>query len=227
MANCSDGCTCVIQAGNGILISGAGTSQSPLVVSATSVLAGSFEVADTPTVNLSLSGDGVIGSPLVLTAAATVAMTELTDVNDPGGPSVGDVPIWNAGGYFEFGPPPANPSGSVNVSTGLGGTGAVGTPLYVKMIGTSAGGSTSGLEVYADSAGNLRAVPPVAGTVNWADIAGKPSTFPPSAHTHTANQITDPLNLSVGDSAKVGGHQYFVQSTAPTSGMVANDIWLY
>lgn len=227
MANCSDGCTCVIQAGNGIVISGAGTSTSPMVVSATSVLAGAFSVADSTTVDLSLSGDGTLDSPMVLSADATVAMVDLTDVNDPGGPSVGDVPIWNIGGYFTFGAPPANPSGSVNVSTGLGGTGAVGTPIYVKMIGTSAGGSTSGLEVYADSAGNLRTVAPVGAVVNWVDIVGKPSTFPPSAHTHTASQITDPLNLSVGDSAKVGGHQIFVQSSAPTTGMVSGDIWLY
>src|SRR5690242_16251704 len=104
MANCSDGCTCVIQAGSGIQVSGAGTPQSPITISATSLLAGALTVADTPTVNLSLSGDGIEGSPLVISANATVAMTELTDVNDPGGPAVGDVPIWNAGGYFEFGP---------------------------------------------------------------------------------------------------------------------------
>jgi hypothetical protein len=32
------------------------------------------------------------------------------------------------------------------------------------------------------------------------------------------------LNLSVGNSAKVGGHQIFVQSTDPVSGMVTNDL---
>ena len=28
-------------------------------------------------------------------------------------------------------------------------------------------------------------------TVEWADVTGKPSTFPPSAHTHTKADITD------------------------------------
>jgi hypothetical protein len=31
----------------------------------------------------------------------------------------------------------------------------------------------------------------VGGTVDWADITGKPATFPPSAHTHPAAQISD------------------------------------
>ncbi len=29
------------------------------------------------------------------------------------------------------------------------------------------------------------------GSVSWASITGKPSTFPPSAHTHTSSDITD------------------------------------
>lgn len=227
MANCSDGCTCVIQAGDGVVISGAGTALSPLIVSATSPLAGALTVSDTGTINLSLSGDGTIASPMVLSGIATVSMQTLTDVNDPGGPSVGDVPIWDAGGYFVFGPPPANPPGAVNVGAGLDGDGSAGDPLVPALIGTSAGGTTAGLEVYVDSAGNLRAVPPPSTTVAWNDITGKPTQFPPTAHTHTASQITDPLNLSVGDSVRVSGHQVFVQSTAPTTGMVAGDLWFW
>ena len=53
------------------------------------------------------------------------------------------------------------------------------------------------------------------------------STFAPSAHTHVAADITNPLFLSVGDSVRVGGHQVFVQSTAPVSGMVTNDLWFW
>lgn len=227
MANCSDGCTCVILAGDGVVITGAGTVNSPLMVSATSPLAGALSVSDTSTINLSLSGDGTIASPMVLSGIATVAMQTLTDVNDPGGPSVGDVPVWDAGGYFVFAPPPANPPGAVNVGAGLDGDGSAGAPLVPALVGTSAGGTTSGLEVYVDSAGDLRAVPPPSTTVAWNDITGKPTQFPPSAHTHTANQITDPLNLSVGDSVRVSGHQVFVQSTAPTTGMVAGDLWFW
>jgi hypothetical protein len=29
------------------------------------------------------------------------------------------------------------------------------------------------------------------GSVDWADVTGKPSTFAPSAHTHTASEVTD------------------------------------
>jgi hypothetical protein len=31
----------------------------------------------------------------------------------------------------------------------------------------------------------------VGGSVAWIDITGKPSTFPPDAHTHTASEVTD------------------------------------
>lgn len=227
MANCDDGCTCVIQAGPGITVTGAGSSRSPIRISSDLALAESFVVNDTDSVNMQLVGGGTPDNPFILSATATLRMTQLTDVIDASGPTVGDVPVWvgvGTAGHFEFQPPPIAPAGSVNVSTGLGGTGAIGTPLFVKMIGTTAGGTTTGLEVYADSAGNLRAVAPAATAVTWASVTGKPTTFPPSAHTHVAADITDPLNLSVGNSAKVGGHQIFVQSTDPVSGMVTNDL---
>lgn len=227
MASCNDGCTCVIQAGSGVSITGAGSVQSPLVVSATSILAGSLVVADTPTVNMSISGDGTPDVPMTISAVATLTMGQLTDVNDPGGPAVGDVPVWDIGGFWTFSPPPANPPGAVNVGAGIDGDGSALTPITVSVVGTTAGGPTSGLEVYVDSAGDLRAVAPAATVVTWASITGKPSEFPPAPHTHTANQITDPLNLSVGDSVRVGGRRIFVQSTAPTSGMTANDLWFW
>lgn len=231
MANCDDGCTCVIQAGPGITIEGAGSTRSPLVISSALALSESLIVNDTTTVNMQLVGGGVPGDPFVLSATASMRLTQLADVADPsGGPAVGESPVWvgvGLAGHWEFQLPPVTPAGSVNVSTGIGGTGAVGTPLYVKMIGTSLGGTTAGLEVYADSVGNLRAVPPVVASIAWTDVTGKPSTFPPSAHTHVAADITDPLNLSVGDSAKVGGHKIFVQSTNPVAGMVTDDLLFY
>jgi hypothetical protein len=61
--------------------------------------------------------------------------------------------------------------------------------------------------------------------VNWATIGGKPTTFPPSTHTHTASQITDPLNLSVGNSNKVNSIKIWSQAAAPTTGMVDRDLW--
>lgn len=231
MANCTDGCTCVIQAGTGISITGAGTVQSPIIISGTSPLVGAFTVEDSDTIDFSLGGDGTVDSPMVLSAVATISTGDLTDVNDPGGPAVGDGLFWDAGGYFVYGPPPANPPGAVNVGPGIVGDGSAPSPIEVSVIGTTAGGTTSGLEVYVDSAGDLRAVPPAATTVTWGDITGKPVTFTPSAHTHTASEITDPLNFagshSVGNAVRANGILFFVQSTAPASGMVAGDIWLW
>jgi len=44
----------------------------------------------------------------------------------------------------------------------------------------------------------------------------------------TASMITDPENLVVGNSSKVGGRRIYVQSTTPTSpAPAANDIWLW
>lgn len=231
MANCDDGCTCVITAGPGITVTGAGSSRSPIVISSALALAESFIVNDTPTVNMQLVGGGTPTNPFILSATASMKLTQLADVADPsGGPSVGESPVWvGAGlaGHWEFQLPPASPAGAVNVSTGLGGIGSVGSPLFVKMIGTSAGGTVAGLEVYADSAGNLRAVPPSVSTVTWSDVTGKPSTFPPSAHTHVAADITNPLSLSVGNTVRIDGHRIFVQSTDPTSGMVTDDLLFY
>jgi len=48
--------------------------------------------------------------------------------------------------------------------------------------GTGSGGTTAGyVELSPDTAGSLA----------WADITGKPATFPPSAHTHSSTEITD------------------------------------
>lgn len=228
MANCDDGCTCVIQAGPGVTITGAGSTRSPIIISSDLALGESFTVNDTPTVNMQLVGGGTPDNPFVLSATATMKLTQLADVADPsGGPAVGEGPVWvgvGTAGHWEFQLPPVAPAGAVNVSTGLGGVGSAPSPLFVKMIGTNLGGPTTGLEVYADSDGNLRALPSGTISVAWTDITGKPSTFPPSAHTHVAADITNPLALSVGDSAKVGGHRIYVQSTNPTSGMVTNDL---
>jgi hypothetical protein len=101
------------------------------------------------------------------------------------------------------------------------------------MIGTSSGGATTGLEVYADSAGNLRAVPPTATAVDWATITGKPSSFPPSTHSHPVTQITDPQNFvgarSVGNSLKTNNIKISSSITAgatpPASGNTAGDLF--
>jgi hypothetical protein len=229
MPGCSDACSCNIQAGDGVEIIGSGTPSNPFVITAVSDLGQSFRVNDTATINLTLTGSGTPTDAFTLRGDATIKMTQLADVSDPeGGPAEGDVPVWvgtGAGAHFEFKPPPTAPAGAVNVGAGITGTGAIATPIAVKTL-NAPGGPTTGLEVYVDTAGNLRAVTPTSTAVDWSAITNKPSLFPPSAHTHVAADITDPTNLSVGNSLKVGGHTIFVQSATP-SGAVLDDLWFY
>jgi hypothetical protein len=197
VARCSDDqCSCLVQSGDGITVSGSGTPVNPYVITADFPgLAESFQVNDTPTVNLTLRGSGLPSDPFILQADSTLKLTELSDVQDPeGGPAVGESPVWvgsGSSGHWEFKVPPPAPAGAVNVAAGLGGTGSAVDPIYVRMIGTNAGGPTTGLEVYRDSIGNLRAIPPVSAAVDWSSIDNKPSTFPPSTHTHITTDITD------------------------------------
>lgn len=58
-------CSCVITAGRNVQVTGTGSSSNPFVVSATGT---ALEVADTDTIDLSLTGEGTAVSPLVLTA---------------------------------------------------------------------------------------------------------------------------------------------------------------
>ncbi len=90
--------------------------------------------------------------------------------------------------------------------------------LRKKRIEAGAANTTTGAAYYGD--------PVTTGLyTSWASIGGKPTTFAPTAHTHLAVDITDPLNLSVGNSAKVRGIQIYSQASAPTSGMVDRDLW--
>ena len=41
------------------------------------------------------------------------------------------------------------------------------------------------------AAGNTLTITVMPGVTSWNDLTDKPSTFPPSSHTHTASQITD------------------------------------
>lgn len=80
----------------------------------------------------------------------------------------------------------------------------------------------AGYEIY--TAGTATAVP-------WSGVTGKPSTFPPSSHTHTKSQITDfPTSMPASDVpawAKASAKPTYTPSevgvigTAPTNGQVA------
>jgi len=228
-----------VKVGTGLTLSGSGSLENPFLIELAGGVEDSLITTDSTTIDFTLSGGGSPVDPYRLSANAKLRVSDLTDVVDPeGAPSAGDTLIWVTSGVavprFEFRPPPPNPAGSVNTGAGLTGTGAAGSPLAVKMIGTSAGGPTSGLEVYADSAGNLRAVAPSATAVTWASITGKPATFPttPADFTGTlpvakgGTGATDLAAITVGNSTKVDGHRVFVQSASPTTG-VANDLWFY
>jgi|SRR6478735_7338597 len=195
MATCGEGtCSCLVRGGAGILVSGGGTQQNPYIIAMDNPgLSDSLQINDTDSINLTLLGAGTPLDPFILSGVATVKMTQLVDIQDPeGGPSAGEVPTFvgsGGTGHFEFKTPPPAPAGSVNVGQGLGGVGSALDPIYVKTVG-AAGGPTTGLEVYVDSAGNLRATPQTATAVDWSTITGKPSTFPPSAHNQAATTIT-------------------------------------
>lgn len=196
--NCcgQDACSCLLVAGDGIVIEGSGTQTNPYKITVefpdfTSILS----VRDTNSVNLTLFGSGVPADPFVLQADATVRLTELADVQDPqGGPSAGEVPVWvglAATGHWEFQTPPPAPAGAVNVENGLTGVGSSADPIGVATSGvwgvapldTWGADSTVGLAIYVDSNGQLRAEPvdstdPTT-TLPWTSITGKPTTFAP------------------------------------------------
>lgn len=239
MAGCcgKSTCSCIINAGSGIEVTGSGTATDPYVItSSVNDLSQYLRVEDTTTVNMSLTGTGTDGDPLVLRAVSLLRLTELSDVQDPsGGPSVGEVPVWvgsGEDGHFEFQTPPVAPAGATNVTNGLSGIGSVGDPVKIETSGTwglgvlagYGGDSTIGAPIYVDSNGDIRSQP--LGAVAWADITGKPATFPPSAHTHTASQITDQNNINAG---KVNGIKLSstpTSVTAPAS-PTTGDLWFF
>lgn len=229
MPGCTDTCSCNIQAGPGITITGSGTPSNPFVVTSGLDLSQALRVNDTDTINLTLTGSGTVQDPFTLRGDATMKLTKLADVSDPeGGPAVGESPVWvgtGQAGHWEFKTPAPNPAGSVNTGAGLTGTGAAATPLAVKTL-NAPGGATTGLEVYVDSAGNLRAVAPLAQAVDWSTIQNKPTEFNPAPHKHPASDITDPLNLNVG---KINGvkitSNISASSSPPTTGNTAGDLF--
>lgn len=239
MAGCQDNtCSCKVVAGNGVTVTGSGSPGNPYTVSADSAgLAQSFKVNDTPTVNLSLFGSGTPEQPFTLQAEATIKLTQLGDVQDPeGGPAVGESPVWvgvGADGHWEFKTPPPAPAGAVNVSYGIQGVGSALDPIHVKVLSNGVAGSPAGLEVYVDTAGNLRAVAPVATAVDWSTITGKPSVFAPAAHDQDSSTILNPQNFtgarSVGNSLRTNGVKISVSTSAtaspPTTGNTAGDLF--
>jgi len=132
MPRCCGGatCSCLIQNGDKIVVTGSGTAQDPYVIS------GNFDlqVIDTTAFNLSLGGTGTADDPYVLqvTYASTATLGGIPDVNAPA-PTNGQVLGWDNTTHKWT---PRNPttaaSGSVLHDTSATGDGSSGTPLAVR-----------------------------------------------------------------------------------------------
>lgn len=235
----SNSSTTQVNAGDGIRITGSGTPTNPFVIeSDLPDFASSIKVRDTETVNMTLTGSGNVGDPFEIRAESTLRLSQLTDVNDPqGGPSIGESPVWvgtGAAGHWEFGTLPPAPAGAVNVTNGVTGVGSVELPIGVATSGVWGAGSlaglgtdsTVGLATYIDSAGKLRAKP--VGSISWASIPDKPTSFPPSQHGHNASDIplAQQALLNVG---KVNGRTIVstANSSTPPANPAALDLWFF
>ena len=122
-------CSCKIVSTDGsINVMGKGTAAQPYDLSNDQ---GHFTVVDTPTVDLTKSGDGSSGNPYTISAVATVATTELTDVSATA-PTVGQVLAWD-GSIYRPTPPVTAAVGSINHDTTLKGDGSSVAPLGVNL----------------------------------------------------------------------------------------------
>jgi hypothetical protein len=164
-------CACVVEGGDGILVTGAGTVRNPYSIVSTAAVERYFQTLDTPSLDLTLEGGGTPSNPFKLSGEATLALVDLSDVGEGQAPASGDVPVWVVD-HWEFQPPPGGvaPDGTtVTVTTGAGllGTGTGATPLKAAVSGTWGSGSmtgfpvdrTLGVPIYTDNAGQLRARP--------------------------------------------------------------------
>ena len=239
MPNCGGSCSCSVRVGTGLTLSGSGSLESPFLIEIDGGFQDTFTVEDSSTVDLRLNGAGTTFDPFVLTAQASLTMGQLTDVQDPeGSPSAGDTVVWvtNAGDpHWEFRPPPPNPAGAVNVGSGMLGDGTAGAPLRPSLLGTSAGGTTGGLEVYVDSAGVLRAAQPIAAEVDWDSVQEKPTTFPTTPTDFTGilpaskggTGVDNLASLTAGNATHVEGRRIYVQSATPTGTIPLNSLWFW
>lgn len=188
-------CNCLVIGGDGITVTGSGTTANPYTVTAdVNDLRDLLRVNDTSSVNFTLVGSGTSADPLILSAVATPRLMDLSDVDDVG-PLNGETIVWAGGGNggWVFATPTTAAPGAVGTGPGLLGDGSLGNELEVAVSGEWGTGvlsglgadSTVGLPIYVDSAGELRAQPVEAGltTVSWESVTGKPVTFPPDIGT--------------------------------------------
>ena len=121
-------CSCVIQGGGGVTVSGAGSGGNPYIISSDVNLIG----VDSPTIDLALSGDGSSANPYTLTGNAVVELADLMDV-DASVLTSGYVLARQADGTFALVPPATAPPGAITIGNGIQGDGSSGSPLGIKL----------------------------------------------------------------------------------------------
>lgn len=146
---CSDVCNCVVEAGTGTTVTGAGSANNPYIVSA---VAQPIVIADTPCINL--SGTGIAGDPLTATPIIGAEPNGLSCL--PGGLTV--APSTDAGNAITIG-----------TDGNLMATGVAGVPLVsdTPSVNMTVTGSTisadvitgCGLEIGAGVQANVAAWP--------------------------------------------------------------------
>jgi microcystin-dependent protein len=169
MRNCGcsgNTCACSVTGGAGIEVTGTGTKDNPFVVRNTGAeVRSSLAVADSSTLDLSITGLGTPSEPVTISGAVHVTLAELDDVADTAA-AVGNVPTWDGAQWIPQ-TPAAAPAGAVRSGAGLVGDGSVAAPLRASTSGTFAQGKlagygtdpTVGAPIYTDGAGQLRGVP--------------------------------------------------------------------
>ena len=184
LARCCGGgsCSCKIEAGPKVTVTGIGSSSDPFVIAADV----SIQVVDTTVFNLTLSGDGSTVSPWVVTLAyaATAKLNDIPDVNADA-PTNGQVLAYNTT-TSTWGPvaPTTAATGAVVHDLSLSGDGSAGTPLQVleaptRYLSTDAAGlgvTTAGINSlvrkFADSTARAAASPaPVLNSLSSLDNA--------------------------------------------------------
>jgi len=149
---------------------------------------------------------GAAGSP---GASATITIGTVTTGSSASVVNVGTssaavlnftIPAGAAGAQGATGPSGAtgaqgSPGQAATIAVGTVTTGAAGSSASVSNVGTSSAAVfnftiPTGAAGPTGATGATGATGP-AGTTSWNGITDKPSTFPPSAHTHTVSAITD------------------------------------